>query len=436
MTSPSTDFSGIWRKNSYLFLFSQFITGITSMIVQYAIIWYLTQKSGSATILSIATILAMLPMVLVSPFIGTFVDRWNKKALLIVPDMVAAAVAIMLCIVGTINETFPLWLIFGSLLIRSIAQAFQMPTVQSILPTMVPPEEITKVNGQLGMVQSGTLIISPALGALLYAAVPINYLLLIDVLGAAFSFGSLMFVHIVSNSVEPESKARPWADMVYGLKRIGSAPGMWSILAMAALSTLTFMPAASLYPLMTLGYFKGTIFQAGVVEVLWSVGSLAGGALIGIFGKWKNRIPLIIAGQIVLGLAFMACSVLPVSMPGFVLFVGFNFIAGLATAFPSTLSMALIQQSYPAGELGRIFGVCLSITGIAGPIGLLFVGPLGDAIGVEWVFAISGLGAVLCGLFIIAVPSARLYDKRLRERIERNEIPGVSLTFELNPKEL
>ncbi|MFT8704662.1 MFS transporter [Bifidobacterium aquikefiricola] len=436
MTSPSTDFSGIWRKNSYLFLFSQFITGITSMIVQYAIIWYLTQKSGSATILSIATILAMLPMVLVSPFIGTFVDRWNKKALLIVPDMVAAAVAIMLCIVGTINETFPLWLIFGSLLIRSIAQAFQMPTVQSILPTMVPPEEITKVNGQLGMVQSGTLIISPALGALLYAAVPINYLLLVDVLGAMFSFGSLMFVHIVSNSVEPESKAHPWADMVYGLKRIGTAPGMWSILAMAAISTLTFMPAASLYPLMTLGYFKGTVFQAGVVEVLWSAGSLAGGALIGIFGKWKNRLPLIIAGQLVLGVAFMACSILPVSMPGFVLFVGFNFIAGLATAFPSTLSMTLIQQSYPAGELGRIFGVCLSITGVAGPIGLLFVGPLGDAIGVQWVFAISGLGAVLCGLFIIAVPSARLYDKRLRDRIDRGEIPGVSLTSELTPKEL
>ena len=91
MNSPSTDFSGVWRKNSYLFLFSQFITGITSMIVQYAIIWYLTQKSGSATILSIATILAMLPMVLVSPFIGTFVDRWNKKALLIVPDMVRSS---------------------------------------------------------------------------------------------------------------------------------------------------------------------------------------------------------------------------------------------------------------------------------------------------------------------------------------------------------
>lgn len=436
MNSPSTDFSGVWRKNSYLFLFSQFITGITSMIVQYAIIWYLTQKSGSATILSIATILAMLPMVLVSPFIGTFVDRWNKKALLIVPDMVAAAVAILLCVVGTVNETFPLWLIFASLVVRSLAQAFQMPTVQSILPTMVPPEEITKVNGQLGMVQSGTLIVSPALGALLYAVIPINYLLLIDVLGAAFSFGSLMFVHIVSNSITSESKPHPWADMVFGIKRIGTAPGMWSILVMAALSTLTFMPAASLYPLMTLGYFKGTVFQAGVVEVMWSVGSLAGGALIGIFGKWKNRIPLILGGQVVLGIAFMLCAILPVSMPGFVIFVGLNFVAGLATAFPSTLSMALIQQSYPAGELGRIFGVCLSLTGIAGPIGLLFVGPIGDAIGVEWVFGISGIGAVLCGLLIILVPAAWQYDKHLHARIERGEIPGVSLSSSLPPESM
>ncbi len=68
-----------WRRNIYLFLVSQFLTGITSMIVQYAIIWYLTKKTGSATVLSIATILGMLPMVILSPFVGPMVDRWNKK---------------------------------------------------------------------------------------------------------------------------------------------------------------------------------------------------------------------------------------------------------------------------------------------------------------------------------------------------------------------
>ena len=89
-------------------------------------------------------------MVLLSPFVGPFVDRLNKKALLIVPDIVAAIFAIILSIAGTLQSTFPLWLIFISLLVRSIAQTFQMPTIQSILPTMVPTDELTRINGSWG----------------------------------------------------------------------------------------------------------------------------------------------------------------------------------------------------------------------------------------------------------------------------------------------
>lgn len=68
-----------WKKNINLFLMGQFLSGITSMVVQYAIIWYLTQETGSATILSFATLLGMLPMVLLSPFVGPLIDRWDKK---------------------------------------------------------------------------------------------------------------------------------------------------------------------------------------------------------------------------------------------------------------------------------------------------------------------------------------------------------------------
>lgn len=68
-----------WRRNINLFLGGQFLSGITSMIVQYAIIWYLTKHTGSATVLSVATIVGMLPMVLLSPFVGGFVDRVNKN---------------------------------------------------------------------------------------------------------------------------------------------------------------------------------------------------------------------------------------------------------------------------------------------------------------------------------------------------------------------
>ena len=166
-----------WRRNLNLFFFGQFLSGITSMVVQYSIVWYLTETTGSATVLSLATLLAMLPMALLSPLVGPIVDRFNKKALLIITDTVVALFAVILSITGTIAGQFPIWLILISLLMRSIAQTFQMPIIQSIIPTMVPKNEITRVNGQLGMVQSGNMIIAPALGAFLFAIIPMNLLI-------------------------------------------------------------------------------------------------------------------------------------------------------------------------------------------------------------------------------------------------------------------
>ncbi len=273
-----------WRKNFHLFLSGQFLSGITSMVVQYSIIWYLTKTTGSATVLSFATILGMLPMVILSPFVGSFVDKWNKKTLLIVTDIIVAIFALILAITGTIASDFPLWLVFVSLFIRSVAQTFQMPTIQSILPTIVPEEELTKVNGQLGMVQSANFIIAPALGALLFSIVPMNHLILLDVLGAVFGVGLLLFVTIPRILSEGET-IHLLADSKFGLKKLTENKGLWYITIVGAIFTLIFMPAASLYPLMTIGYFNGTVGEAGLIEVVYSIGMLLGGAVIGIFGK-------------------------------------------------------------------------------------------------------------------------------------------------------
>ena len=423
MTSTITEGSVGWRRNSFLFLFSQFFTGITSMIVQFAIVWYLTDNSRSATVLSVATLLAMLPMVLLSPFVGTFVDRWNKKALLIVPDLVAAAAAIVLSVVGTISSTFPLWLVFVSLLVRSLAQAFQMPTVQSIMPIIVPPSEITKVNGQLSMVQSATMVISPALGALLYSMMPINLLILIDVLGAALGILILNFITIAKNTVQLSSKPDVLADARFGLSRLGTVRGLWPMLLISSLFTLLFMPAGSLYPLMTVEYFHGTIPQAGIVEVVWSVGSLAGGAFIGMFGNWKDRMVPMALGMGALGVVFALCGVLPPNMNGFIIFTVLNVFAGFAIAFPGSLSMAMIQQSFPPHELGRVFGVCMSLTSLAGPVGLIFAGPLADQLGVQWLFTISGVGSLVCMVLMFVVPSVRRYDIELQSRLVADGVP-------------
>ncbi|AKP67745.1 MFS transporter [Companilactobacillus ginsenosidimutans] len=407
-----------WRPNIYLFLSGQFFSGVTSMVVQYAIIWYLTKETGSATVLSFATLLGMLPMVLLSPLIGPFVDRSNKKILLIAPDIVAALVAVILAVVGIVNRDFPLWLIFISLLVRSIAQTFQMPTIQSIMPTMVPKDQITKINGQLGMVQSANMIIAPALGAFLYAIVPISYLILLDVLGAIVGVTIIMFVKIPEHPIFDE-KINILRDVKFGLGKLKSNKGLWRIALMGTVFTLLFMPAASLYPLMTMSYFHGSVAQAGIIEAVFSAGMLGGGAIIGFFGSWQDRMKPILWSIAVMGVVFIASGFLPGNFRGYVWFAILNTVAGLSAPFFNTLLMAMIQQSYPPEILGRVLGILNSMMSISGPVGLIFAGPLADKIGVNMLFVIGGVGALLCGLYVLITPVTRNYDIELQAKLNK-----------------
>lgn len=407
-----------WRPNIYLFLTSQFLTGITSMIVQYAIIWYLTKETGSATVLSFATILGMLPMVLLSPFVGPLIDRWNKKGLLIVPDIVAALFAIILSISGTFFNAFPLWLIFISLLMRSIAQTFQMPTIQAVIPTMVPEKEITRVNGQLGMVQSANMIIAPALGAMLFAIIPMKFLILLDVLGAAIGIGILLFVKIPLNE-KIDDALHVLHNTKLGVSQLVKNKGLWYITLIGAAFTLFYMPCASMYPLMTMSYFQGTVGQAGLIEAIYSAGMLVGGTIIGIFGNWKNRMIPVIAAFFIIGITTGFSGLLPGNQYGFLWFVVLNALAGLATPYFNTLLMAMIQQSYPPQQLGRVLGVLNSLLSLTGPLGLIFAGPLADAIGVEMLFVIAGISAVAAGIAAWIIPVVRNYDLQLQARVKK-----------------
>ncbi|WP_418287573.1 MFS transporter [Loigolactobacillus backii] len=389
------------------------------MIIKKATtIWYLTKKTGLATVLSIATILGMLPMVILSPFVGPMVDRWNKKGLLIFPDVFAACFAIILSVSGTVFHVFPLWLIFISLLMRSCAQTFQMPTIQSVMPTMVPDKEITRMNGQLGMVQSANMIIAPALGAFLFAFIPIEYLILLDVLGAIIGICILTWVQIPNNE-KIDQPMHVLHNTRLGIKQLTNNKGLWYITLIGAVFTLTYMPAASMYPLMTMKYFQGTVSQAGLIEAIYSTGMLIGGTIIGLFGKWQDRMKPVIIAFFLVGIPTGISGILQGNQTGFLWFAALNIIEGIATPFFTTLLMAMIQQSYPAEELGRILGVLNSLLNLAGPIGLIFAGPLADVIGIERLFVIAGIGAAICGVVAVLMPITRQYDIRLNQKLAK-----------------
>ena len=406
-----------WRKNFYLFLIGQLLTGVTSMIVQYAIIWYLTLETGEESVLAIATLVGMLPMAILSPFVGPFIDRMNKKFLLIFYDAIVAVIALGLFIYGINNDVYPLWMVFVTIGIRAVAQTAQMPTVQSIMPTMVPEAEITRVNGQFGIIQSLIFIVSPGIGAFMVAALPIHWVILLDVIGFILGAGMLLLVKIPEVASQGE-KISVVKDALEGFNILRENKPMWKMTLIGALFMLLFMPAMSLYPLVTTKYFGGTIVHAGWVEVLFAAAMLIGSFAVGIFGKTKDRMPWIIAAYFIVGLSIGGSGFLPGNMSGFWVFLVLNVFAGIVGQIYTTMNMAITQQSFEAQYLGRVMGIVSALMSIAGPVGLIFAAPVAESIGVQNMLVIAGFGGILAACLLYFTPSVRNYDKFLQRKLE------------------
>ncbi len=406
-----------WRKNFYLFLIGQLLTGVTSMIVQYAIIWYLTLETGEESVLAIATLVGMLPMAILSPFVGPFIDRMNKKFLLIFYDAIVAVIALGLFIYGINNDVYPLWMVFVTIGIRAVAQTAQMPTVQSIMPTMVPEAEITRVNGQFGIIQSLIFIVSPGIGAFMVAALPIHWVILLDVIGFILGAGMLLLVKIPEVASQGE-KISVVKDALEGFNILRENKPMWKMTLIGALFMLLFMPAMSLYPLVTTKYFGGTIVHAGWVEVLFAAAMLIGSFAVGIFGKTKDRMPWIIAAYLIVGLSIGGSGFLPGNMNGFWIFLVLNVFAGIVGQIYTTMNMAITQQSFEAQYLGRVMGIVSALMSVAGPVGLIFAAPVAESIGVQNMLVIAGFGGILAACLLYFTPSVRNYDKFLQRKLE------------------
>ena len=122
-----------WKRNYFTILIGQTFSQVTSGALQMAIVFYLTLKTGSSMVLSMATMMGFLPQAVLGPFIGTLIDRHSRKKIMITSDLVIAGAAAILAVIATYRE-LPVWMIMLVLLIRSIGTAFHTPASGAITP--------------------------------------------------------------------------------------------------------------------------------------------------------------------------------------------------------------------------------------------------------------------------------------------------------------
>lgn len=398
-----------WLRNVVLFLSGQTVSLFGSMLVQYAVFWYLTITYQSGLVMALAALFGFLPQAVVSIFGGVWADRHNRKYLIMGADAVIALSTLTLALIMMTGYD-AVWLIFATMAIRSAGAGIQMPAVSALIPQIAPTRNLIRVNGINGSIQSAMALLAPAAAGALYAwasaasdgaAASLIPIFFIDVATAVIGVGVLAFIPVGTVRRAADAHTGYFADLVDGVRYIvHHAFVRWLLVLFAIIFLLTVAPS-NLTPLMLVRSFPAgesqDVVNLAVLEIAFSIGMMLGGILVASFFAKRSRIGMIVASSLVFGVLSIGLGL----SPNVWVFFGFMFLVGLAVPFFSTPSMTLLQETVEPERQGRVFGFVGIVMAVAMPIGMVVFGPLADLVPIEALLIAAGvLTFVVVGLSV------------------------------------
>ncbi len=400
-------FFAIWTGQVFSLLGSE--------LVQFALVWWLTSTTGSATILALATMMAVLPRVLVSPVAGALVDRWNRRSVMMAADGLSALAVVALVLLFTL-DAIQVWHIYTLMFIRSACAAFHWPAMQASTSLMVPEQHLSRVAGLNQALQGVGMIAAPPLGALLLELLPMQGVLAVDVATAILAIAPLLFIVVPQPERSPTAaegaNASLVADLRQGLRFLRRWPALLAIVGIAMLVNLLIYPALSLQPLLITEHFDGDAIQLAWMQSAFGVGMVAGGITLGIWGGFKRRA---VTGLVALALNGVGLLVVGLAPAGaFPLAVGATLFAWFMNPFANGAIFALLQVAVPADMQGRVFTLMQAGAGAMIPLGLAVAGPVADALDVQAWFLIAGLAMAIIGAVGLSVPAFMRLEEQMQ----------------------
>lgn len=390
-----------WKKKFFALYTGQFFSLLSSAAVQFSIIWWLTDTTGSPLVLTLAGLAGFLPQALVGPFAGTLTDRYSRKMMMILADMTVALGSLILFASMYFSEP-SIALVILVLVVRSLATAFHMPAMQASVPLLAPEEHLTKVAGWGQTVSSVSNIAGPAAGMSLLVVSSIEWVLLLDVLGAVIACSVLLFIRIPRVPRTEEKVSTSFiAEMKEGYQAIVKHRRLFKLTILMTAVAVLYIPLGTYFPLMVRNHFEKDVVEAGIVEIVFAVGLIAGGSILGVLGDSFDKIKTMAVGMMVMGAALFISGLLSPSL--FIVFIVLSGFVGLSGPLFSAPFYAYIQTEIEPHLLGRVFSFVTSLSLLATPIGYAIAGVFIELTSVATLFIIMGVLIILNAVVTIKV---------------------------------
>lgn len=403
------------QRNFALILAGSFISLIGDWMLLVGLplrVYTLTHSTLSTSITFMA---GALPALLVGQLAGVFADRWNRRYILIVANLLLALNLLPLLLVTSVHNV---WIVYLVQFVAALVGQFLQPAAGAMLPTLVAEELLVPANALNGFSTNLARLIGPSLGGAAVAFLGLQGIALLDavsflVAGALAALVMLPPRPGIGPSTEGEAYSvwrSVWSELLDGVRIIRSKRILWvMVLAFALLGIGEGVFIALLVPFVT-GTLHGTGRDYGLFLGLQAVGGLIGSIVIGQFGKRMSQVALAGLGTIGLGVADFAIfnyvwlvPALSGILPALILIV----VAGIPASAGGIAGQTLIQRATNDTYRGRVLAVVSVVFTLFELLGSATAGLLGDHLGVILVLNIHACTLVLAGVLIMLLLRGR-----------------------------
>ncbi len=404
-------------KHYLYFMAGQQFSLLGSGIIGFVITWWITIETQSVFYLSLATFLIFLPQVIVTPFAGVLSDRLNRKTIIFTVDSLQAILTFGLFLIFFTGFTH-IWMILIIHTLRNTLYAFQVPTFHAILPSMVPKDKISRVNGANFLFSGLIFMVGPILSALLLELFPITYIFLIDGVTFLIALVPLFLIRIPFNAKETRTteKTSFMREFKDGFMIVKAIPGLLSMIIFAMIFNFIFRPFGVLWPYFINIIHDGSVFHLAFLFGSIQVGNVIGSLITSIKKEWKNKIKINLIGEMVFFTFYLLIILAPFQNFYFMMIGGFLG----AIIFPITVAtyLTILQTVVPSDKIGRVMSIDHTISMAIAPIGALLVGPLAGVMGVVNLLLVSAIIGIINPIFLWFFTKIRYLDRLQEPEIE------------------
>ena len=370
-------FSTGWRTFTIIW-FGQMVSLLGTAMTRFALLIWAFQQTGEATTVALLGFFSFVPYILVSPFAGVLIDRFNRRWIMIFTDLGAGLMTVSMLILF-ITGNLQIWHLYLAQALAGTFEAFQLPAYTAATTMLVPKEQYTRTNGMRSLADSASQVFAPFLAGSLLVWVDIWGVMLVDVVTFLIAVTTLLLVRIPHPEKLPESLSQPsstWREIGFGFNYILQRRGLLGLLLIYVginlMATLTYF---SVLPAMILTRTGNSELSLAVVQSALGIGGVVGGLCVSIWGGPKRQIHSILAGA---GISFLLGDFLFAIGNSVPVWAVAAFLASFFIPFVISANQAIWQAKVAPNVQGRVFSVQGMVRQASMPIGFLLAGPLAD----------------------------------------------------------